>query len=303
MKRAVITGATGVVGRALIEELASERVEILLLLRDSPRAARLPDHPLIKKAVCPLEELGTCEIGGEYDAFFHLAWAGTYGGAREDVALQEANVRYARDAAALSARLGCGVFVGIGSQAEYGRVPYGVRLGEKTPLRPESAYGKAKDAARRETRALCDALGVRHVWARLLSVYGKYDAPHSLVMSAIAAFSRGEAGAFTRGDQLFDYLYARDAAHALFLLAKQGKHGKAYALGSGVARPLREYVLDIRDEIDPEISPRFGAIPYFDGQARYLCADLEEISRDTGFLPSVSFREGVRRTLAWYRKK
>ena len=303
VKRAVITGATGVVGRALIDELVARRVEVLLLLRPSPRAVLILSHPLVKKADCPLETLSSLEVQGEYDAFFHLAWAGTYGASRLDAVGQAENVRFSRDAATLAARLGCGVFVGVGSQAEYGRVEFGVRLGENTPLCPESAYGKAKDAARRETRALCDALGVRHVWARLLSVYGEHDAMHSLVMSAISAFCAGERGALTHGDQVFDYLYARDAARALCLLAERGRHGAAYAVGSGVARPLREFVLEIRDEINKEIFPRFGAIPYFAGQAHYLCADLSALSRDTGFLPEIPFREGVRRTVSWYRGK
>ena len=99
--------------------------------------------------------------------------------------------------------------------------------------------------------------------------------------------------------QIWDYLYARDAARALVAMAE--RCDGVYALGSGKARPLREYVLDIRDEIDPDISPRFGAIPYFEGQAHYLCADMAALARDADFAPQTTFREGVRRTVAWYK--
>ncbi len=302
VRRAVITGASGVIGRALIDELVAKRVEILLLLRPSARSALIPEHPLLHRVDCPLEGLHAYAQPGEaYDAFFHLAWSGTYGEAREDTAMQAENVRAACDAAALAARLGCRAFVGVGSQAEYGRVPDGIRLTPNTPCHPTSAYGRAKLLACERTRALCVAYGMRHAWARVLSVYGEWDAPHTLIMRAVEAFSKGERGAFTACDQIWDYLYARDAARALIAMA-QCCDG-TYVLGSGEARTLRSYVLDIRDAINPDISPRFGAIPYFEGQVHYLCADISALARDADFAPRVPFEEGVRRTLAWWRRQ
>ncbi len=303
IRRAVITGATGVIGRALIARLLAERVEILLLLRRSPRAENLPRHPLICRVECPLEALSHFESEGGYDAFFHLGWAGTFGAARADHVLQARNVRYAKDAAALAVRLGCRVFVGVGSQAEYGRVPWGVRLDGALHPRPETAYGAAKLAACEATREVCAAAGVRHVWARVLSVYGPHDAPHTLVTSAIAAFSRGEGGAFTKGEQMWDYLYAADAARALSCMARWGRDGAVYPVGSGEARPLREYILSVRDAVDPKIIPRLGVIPYPAGQVTYLCADLTELRADTGFSPTVPFAKGIRQTVAWYRRE
>lgn len=300
LHRVVITGASGVIGRALIEELIAKRVGILLLLRDSPRAALIPSHPLVHRVTCPLAELSCLAPKGEapFDAFFHLGWSGTYGSAREDLEMQAQNVGFALDAATLAARLGCRVFVGVGSQAEYGHVANGVRLAPGTPCHPTSAYGKAKLAACVATRERCAQLGMRHAWARVLSVYGEWDAAHSLVMQAVNAFTKGEGGAFTPCDQTWDYLYARDAARALLMMAE--RCDGVYVLGSGSARSLRSYVLEIRDVINPDISPRFGAIPYFEGQVHSLCADISALSRDTAFLPRVTFREGIERTVAWY---
>ncbi len=299
VRRAVITGASGVIGRALIAELVAKRVEILLLLRPSPRAALIGEHPLVRRVDCPLERLHTYVDATQYDAFFHLGWSGTYGAAREDAAVQAENVRTSCEAAALAARLGCRAFVGVGSQAEYGPVARGSKLAPDTPCRPTSAYGRAKLAASAQTRALCRERGLRHAWARVLSVYGEWDAPHTLVMRAIEAFAKGERGAFTPCEQTWDYLYARDAARALVAMAERGDG--VYVLGSGEARLLRSYVLDIRDAINPNISPRFGAIPYFEGQVHYLCADIAPLTRDTGFVPRVPFAEGIRHTVAWYR--
>ena len=74
--RAVITGATGAVGMALISELISRNIEVLVLLRQgSRRADDIPDSPLVKKQICPLDQISELFISGErYDAFFHLGW-------------------------------------------------------------------------------------------------------------------------------------------------------------------------------------------------------------------------------------
>ena len=58
----------------------------------------------------------------EYDVFYHLAWSGTSGPGRNDVELQDKNVQYALDAVECAKRFGCKKFIGVGSQAEYGRV-------------------------------------------------------------------------------------------------------------------------------------------------------------------------------------
>ena len=122
--RIVITGATGAVGTALIAEGIRQNVEMLVICRKaSKRRQQIPDHPLVKVLELNMEEYETYQPPeGEmpYDVFYHFAWGGTTGDGRNDCELQEKNIRYALDAAALAKRFGCSAFVGAGSQAEYG---------------------------------------------------------------------------------------------------------------------------------------------------------------------------------------
>lgn len=125
MKRAVITGATGAVGTALVKELASNGIEVLVLCRKgSKRNGQIPEYELVTKKYCALNELAAVQndTGKNYDIFYHFAWEGTTGAARNDMYLQNQNVRYALDAVAAAKRFGCHTFIGAGSQAEYGRV-------------------------------------------------------------------------------------------------------------------------------------------------------------------------------------
>ena len=86
MKRAVITGASGVVGSALLDELLKNDYEVLALLREgSSHNTRIPDHPALIKKECSLEHLKSFPGDGtKRDVFFHLGWSGTKGRDRND---------------------------------------------------------------------------------------------------------------------------------------------------------------------------------------------------------------------------
>lgn len=304
LKNAVVTGATGMIGINLIERLLKEGAEVLALIRPhSPNAGRLPKEKGLTVRECGLSGLSTLagEIEGRYDAFFHLGWDGTFGESRNDMRLQNQNVRYTLDAVALAGALGCQVFVGAGSQAEYGRVSG--PLSANTPAFPENGYGIAKLCAGQMSRIACKQRGIRHVWARILSVYGTYEGPNTMVMSSIRKLLRGEIPPYTKSEQMWDYLFSEDAANGLYRMALRGRDGGVYCLGSGRAKPLREYILQIRDAVDPSLPVEIGALPYAPNQVMYLCADIAALTKDTGFLPQVPFEEGIQKTVAWCKKE
>ncbi len=312
IKTAVITGATGMIGTALTQYLLSQGITVAACVRpDSARIERLVEAQKacgqLRIMEADLEDLGaesTCEklcaaLGGA-DAFFHLGWAGTFGAAaRNDMLLQNKNIRYTLDAVKLAKRLGCQVFVGAGSQAEYGRVPAGQKLSATTPAFPENGYGIAKLAAGQMSRIMSEEMGMSHIWIRILSVYGAWDTEKTMVMSAIDTLLDGGRPVFSAGEQLWDYLYAKDAARALYLAAVSGRSGSIYPLGSGQTRPLKEYIESIREAVNPSAELGIGELPYAQNQVMYLCADIEELTKDTGFVPEYTFEEGIRETVAW----
>ena len=300
--KAVITGATGAVGMALISELTKNNIEVLVFCRPgSNRNSRIKTGELVRVAECDLEGLKnyTPAPDEKYDYFFHFAWAGTTGAARNDMHLQNKNVEYTLDAVELAERFGCSVFIGAGSQAEYGRVEG--KLSDMTPTNPENGYGIAKLAAGRMSRIMCQSRGMRHMWVRILSVYGPYDNEASMVVSTLRAMMRGEEPEFTPGEQIWDYMYSEDAARALLAVAEKGHNGEVYCLGSGRPAMLKEYIEKMRDAANPECKLGFGKRPYAENQVMYLCADIEKLKNDTGFEVTYSFEEGIEKTVAWVR--
>lgn len=302
--KVVMTGATGSIGMALMKEMIRREISVLVLCRtESPRSADIPNHPLIRKVNCSLAELGEFSLPDDekFDVFFHFAWEGTTGASRNDMLMQNRNVRYTLDAVSLAERLGCHTFIGAGSQAEYGRVEG--KLCPSTPAFPENGYGMAKLCAGQMSRVMCEQKGIRHIWARILSVYGPHDTATSMVMSTVAKLKNGEKPSFTAGEQIWDYMYSGDAANAFLALAEKGKHGSVYCLGSGDPKTLKDYILKIRDAAEPNAELGLGDVPYAPKQVMYLCADITSLTEDTGFVPRVSFDDGIRQTVAWYNER
>lgn len=300
IKSAIITGATGAIGIALCQQLLNVGIDIYVACHpESSRLSRLPINDALHLVPCDITDYSSLpnKIGHPVDAFFHLAWLGTTGESRNNMLLQTANIRGTIAAVYAAAELGCQVFLGAGSQAEYGRVEG--MLKRDTPCNPENGYGMAKLCAGQMSRLECQQLGITHIWMRILSVYGPGDGAGSMIMSTIQKLLAGQKPSLTAGTQVWDYLYSADAAEALYRAALYGQDGAIYPLGSGQAMPLRNYVEILRDAIDPALPLGFGEVPYSLKQVMRLQADISELTEQTGFVPEVDFMTGIRETITW----
>lgn len=304
IQNVLVTGATGAIGVALCKKLLVEKKNIFVVCRPgSDRVKALPNDESIHVIYCDVSELLKLpEILNKIkiDAFYHFAWKNTIGSGRNDMTSQISNIQYTIDAVHAAKALGCKVFIGSGSQAEYGRVE-GI-LKPDTPTFPENGYGIAKLCAGKMSQIECDKLGIDHIWVRILSVYGPNDGSGTMVSGTIRALLKGQVPKLTQGLQKWDYLYSEDAADALYLCAVKGRNNAIYPLGSGQARPLKEYMEIIRDSINPALKLGLGEIPYGPLQVMYLEADISDLKKDVGFTPKTSFEEGIKHTIDWIRE-
>ena len=296
MLKIVITGATGMIGSALARYAVKNNIEVLCIARkDSKRLSNLPESKLLKTIYCSISEYPKLEVSCGYDLFFHLAWDKTFSAFRDDVNAQTENIKYTLDSVQLAKRLGCKKFIGAGSQAEYGIASE--LLKPQTPVNPQSGYGIAKYAAGKLSRLLCSQLKMEFNWLRILSVYGIHDGENTLISYVINELKARRSPELTKCGQIWDYLFCDDAAKALLAVGERGADGKTYPLGSGINKKLSSYLEIIRDIIDPDIQLQFGKKDYYHHQPMYLCADITELSEDTGWKPVVSFEKGIKHIL------
>ena len=304
MKNVIITGATGAIGMALIDELRNNDVNIYAICRsDSKRIERIRSIEKVTVIECSLADLSKLSelIEESCDVFYHFAWENTFGAAaRNDTSSQIRNIQYAVEAVKVAKKLGCKKFVGAGSQAEFGRS--NMPLSEKTPPFPENGYGIAKLCAGQMSKIEAENQGIDHVWTRILSVYGPYDSCKTFVMSAIEKMLKGEIFSCTSCEQVWDYMYSKDIARAFYLIGISGSHGSVYTLGGGKATPLKDYLEIIRDTIDPTLTIGFGNLEYSDNQVMRIEADLTLLKNDTGFEPTTDFVDGIKQLVSWIKE-
>ena len=300
----IVTGATGMIGVAIVCEALSKGYEVCAIVRkNSSRMGNLSEltakNVNIQVIECDIQDYNNLVFDSKYNAFIHTAWQGTDLNLRDNIYEQIDNITYTIDAVHAAKRAGCEVFISIGSQAECGRVQEKIR--GDSACNPDSAYGIAKYAAGKAANLVAAQIGLRCCHARILSVYGKGMNDNTLIVYLVKKILAGDKPSLTRCEQLWDYIYDRDAARALLAIVEKGINGKTYPIGSGSAKPLNEFVKTIRNMIDSDVELGFGEKEYYPYQPLYLCADLDELYQDTGFKPIVSFEDGIRETIAWVK--
>ncbi len=303
MKKIVVTGATSMIGVALINAVLQDvsLQKIYAVIRPgTKKRSRIPDDPRIAIIPCGVEDYKNLPalVSDSCEVFYHLAWprTATYEEGYEDICLKCENIQTVLEAVRAAAVLGCKKFVGAGSQSEYG-VGHSGKLSPETACNPVRADGVIHLAAGQLARILSSKLGLDCIWMRIFSVYGRYDRPNSLISSTIAKLRRGERCSFTPSGQIWDFLAAEDAGRAFFLVGEKGMGSHVYCVGKGEGRPLREYIEVIRDIVSPGAKLGFGEIPYPKDPVMELWADIGALQRDVGWQPAIEFEEGIR--LLW----
>jgi len=199
----------------------------------------------------------------------------------------------------MAAKAGCSRFVMAGTVAEYVRCEGAMDV----TLRqcPSDFYGASKSASYYFLRVLAEQLGIGLVWVIIPSTYGPGRKDNNLLTYTIQTLLRGEKPSFGALEQMWDFLYVEEVARGIASAGEKGIDGKIYGLGSGIYRPLKAFVQDIRDMIDPELPLGIGERPQMSAITYSSCVDNRELCEDTGFIPEENFKESIRKTIEWYR--
>jgi nucleoside-diphosphate-sugar epimerase len=277
---------------------------VVILLRTGAETERLEDClPLVSIVRGTLDntfELLQALQREPVEAAFHLAWYGVTAEHRNGTEQLIYNVTRSLDLWKALRDTGCKVFIGVGSQAEYG--PHSGALREDMAANPATAYGSAKLALGVLLKQLCAVAGMRFLWMRLFSAYGPADDERHMVPIVINTLLRGEKPSLTAGDQLWDYLYVTDAVQALCASVECEASG-VFNLGSGTPCVLRDFISSVRDCIDPALPLGFGEVPYRSDQVMHLEADISRLKAATGWAPSTPWPEAIRNTVTWHRSR
>ena len=121
-------------------------------------------------------------------------------------------------------------------------------------------YGMGKHIAHCMCKSVAAEIGIELVWPMITNAYGAGELSPRFVNTTIRKIINGEALQFTAATQNYDFVYISDVARAFYLIARDGKPFFEYIIGSGHARPLKEFILEMQRELAPEAVPLFGDI-------------------------------------------
>lgn len=302
MKKAIISGANGFVGNALTCELLKHDYKIYALDREGNNG-NLPEDPNVIFVPCELAEMASLKEKiptDDYDIFYHFAWMGSAGPARTDTVLQLQNAQWTVDSLRVAKELGCKRFVCAGSIMEHETMAACYTQGNKPGM--AYIYGGGKLIAHVMCMSVAAQIGIDLLWSVVTNAYGVGERSPRMVNTTIRKVIKGECPQFTAGTQNYDFVYIDDVARAFYLIGENGKPFHEYVIASSKARPLRELLLEMKASIAPDLDFIFGDIPFTGIDLPIEKFDCSTTEKDTGFRAEISFAEGTRRTMEWWKR-
>lgn len=300
MKNVIVTGASGFIGTTLVNELLRREYKIVAIDRrftdDFLNNPNITCVDATDKNVFDLKNEIPVE---EYDCFFHLAWAATSGPGRADYNVQLDNVKMACDYVKLCSEIGCKRVVYASSINEMETYEYL----QSDDIEPAGGYiyGTGKLAAHLMGETVAKLNGVEFIPVIITNIYGVGERSARMIYTSLVKLINGERASFTAGYQTYDFIYITDAINSIVEVAEKGKAFNRYYIGSGEPKPLREYLLEMRDIVAPGTELGLGDFEFKGIDISYDQFKLKKVEEDTGYKNQVSFAQGIKMTADWIR--
>jgi UDP-glucose 4-epimerase len=300
--KALVVGATGFLGSALVPRLLRDNWEVYYL-----RFSHRPPEPESQLAgATPLTaDSGKTEyirlaLGDlQPEVVFHLAAAGVNPEDREPTLLLDGNLNLIHAVLwALCVRPPA-AFVYTGSFSEYAPVDPPRRLSEDDPVLPPDLYGAAKAATTIWAAALARHLEIPLVALRLFHFYGPGEPARRLVPSLIHGLRSGQPVPLTPGEQVRDSLFVEDVIEALLAAATAPLPPyQVYNVCSSTPVRVREIAeLTARLMCKPLDLLEFGALSYRQDEPMWVVGDNRRFRSLTGWSPRWDLEAGLARTI------
>ncbi len=296
IKRVLVTGATGFIGRQSLAPLLARGFEV----------HAVTSHPLVRPSGNwhQADLLQAPQVAALLETvrpthLLHFAWYAKHG----EFWTSAENLRWVQaslDLLRQFQRHGGERVVMAGTCAEYDW-GHGTCVEATTPIVPISLYGTAKQALSLILASFAATTGLSAAWGRIFLVYGPFEHPDRLVAAVCRALLKGEPALCSHGEQVRDLLFATDAADAFAALLDSPVSGTVN-VASGQPMALDVVVRAIADLLGRPDLLRFGALATAPDDPPRLVADTARLNQELGWYPQTGLTQGLQETIAWWRK-
>jgi nucleoside-diphosphate-sugar epimerase len=255
-----------------------------------------------------IRELETCRRAAEgVETVFHEAALASVVRSVADPVLNDAiNVRGTLNVLLAAKEAGVRSLVLASSSAVYGDDPAASKV-EGREGKPLSPYGVSKLVDEKYAQVFHALHGLNAVALRYFNVFGPRQDPTSEYSAVIPLFItkmlRGERPTiYGDGEQSRDFIYVADVVRAnLTAAASAAAAGEAMNVAGGAGTTVNALFAAVNDVLGTRLKARYA--PSRPGDILHSMADISKARRLMGYAPSLSFREGLAKTVAWYKQQ
>ncbi len=310
MKRALVTGGAGFIGSHLVEGLLARGYQVRVLDnfatgRRENIAPIITEIELLEGDVCNLTTVRNAVR--QVDVVFHeAALPSVERSVKNPLESNEINIAGTLNVLVAARDAGVRRVVYAASSAAYGDTPTLPKVETMLPD-PLSPYAVSKLAGEQYLKIFTQLYGLSTIALRYFNIFGPRQDPATQYAGVIAKFAtcalEGKPyPVFGDGEQSRDFTYVENVIQANLLAAEGSFEGSPLVnIAYGQRATLNEIITLMNELTQQNLPTRYGAPRA--GDVRHSLADITRAKQVLGYNPTVDLREGLRRTLEWYRKQ
>jgi dTDP-glucose 4,6-dehydratase len=311
MKKILVTGGAGFIGSNFVRMVLSEHADCLVVNVDKLTYAgnlenlegylEHPNHKFTKGDICDGSLIENLIEQYQVDSIINFAAESHVDRSiNEPKIFIETNVTGTLTLLEAARDKELDRFVQISTDEVYGELGPEGKFTEETPLSPNSPYSASKAAADHLVEAFGHTWGVKYNVTRCSNNYGEYQFPEKMIPLMINnAMGDKELPVYGDGLHVRDWLYVYDHCTAVWKVLTEAAPGEVYNIGGCNEKKNLEVVHMILDRLGKPKS-LIKHVTDRPGHDRRYAIDATKIIRELGWKPSVTFEEGINKTIQWY---